>query len=77
MKDWLQTIDDYLRMTRRDILETKGRVTHLQAMQKAHQEYEKFVKKQDQILSPAEQHFMESINELDALAEGKAAPDKT
>ena len=77
MKDWLQTIDDYLRMTRRDILETKGRVTHLQAMQKAHQEYEKFVKKQDQIISPVEQHFIESLNELDALAEGKTTPDKS
>ena len=77
MQDWLQTIDDYLRMTRRDILETKGRVTHLQAMQKAHQEYEKFVKKQDQIISPVEQHFIESLNELDALAEGKTTPDKS
>ena len=28
MKDWLETIDDYLKMTRRDILTTKGRVTH-------------------------------------------------
>lgn len=25
MKDWLETIDDYLRMTRRDILTTKGK----------------------------------------------------
>ena len=24
MKDWLETIDDYLKMTRRDILKTKG-----------------------------------------------------
>ena len=31
MKDWLETIDDYLRMTRRDILTTKGKVTHQQA----------------------------------------------
>jgi hypothetical protein len=76
MKDWLQTIDDYLRMTRRDILETKGRVTHLQAIQKAHQEYEKYVKKQDRILSPVEQHFIESLNELDALAEEKTVPEK-
>ena len=31
MKDWLQTIDDYLKMTRREILTTKGRVSHQQA----------------------------------------------
>ena len=39
MKDWLETIDDYLRMTRRDILTTKGKVTHQQALEKAHLEY--------------------------------------
>ena len=45
MKDWLETIDDYLKMTRRDILTTKGRVTHKQAIDKAHAEYEKYRKK--------------------------------
>ena len=29
MQDWLETIDDYLRMTRKDILATKGKVTHV------------------------------------------------
>lgn len=28
MKDWLETIDDYLKMTRRDILTAKGKITH-------------------------------------------------
>lgn len=67
MKDWLETIDDYLKMTRRDILTTKGRVTHKQALDKAHAEYEKYRKKQDELLSPAECHFIESIKELEAL----------
>ena len=35
----------YLKMTRRDILTTKGRVTHKQAVDKAHAEYEKYRKK--------------------------------
>lgn len=67
MKDWLETIDDYLKMTRRDILTTKGRVTHQQAINKAHTEYEKYHKKQDEMISPVEQHFIESIKELEAL----------
>lgn len=67
MKDWLETIDDYLKMTRRDILTTKGCVTHKQAIDKAHEEYEKYRKKQDELLSPVEQHFIESIKELEAL----------
>ena len=67
MKDWLETIDDYLKMTRRDILTTKGRVTHKQAIDKAHAEYEKYRKKQDELLSPVERHFFESIKELETL----------
>ena len=67
MKDWLETIDDYLKMTRRDILTTKGRVTHKQAIDKAHAEYEKYRKKQDEFRSPVERHFIESIKELEAL----------
>ena len=67
MKDWLETIDDYLRMTRRDILTTKGKVTHQQALEKAHLEYEKYKRNPEYILSPVEFHFLEGIGELDKL----------
>lgn len=67
MKDWLETIDDYLKMTRRDILTTKGRVTHKQAIDKAHAEYEKYRKRQDELLSSVERHFIENIKELEEL----------
>ncbi len=67
MKDWLETIDDYLKMTRRDILATKGKVTHKQAIEKAHKEYEKYVSKYEEQISPVEKHFIESINELEGL----------
>lgn len=46
---------------------TKGRVTHKQAIDKAHAEYEKYRKKQDELLSPVERQFIESIKELAAL----------
>ena len=67
MKDWLETIDDYLRMTRRDILTTKGKVTHQQALEKAHLEYEKYKRNPEYILYPVECHFLEGIGELDKL----------
>lgn len=67
MKDWLETIDDYLKMTRRDIISTKGRVSHLQAIKKAHEEYEKFRDKQDNLFSPVEQHFLESVGQLERI----------
>lgn len=67
MKDWLETIDDYMRMTRRDILTTKGKVTHKQALEKAHSEYEKYKKKQDVLLSPVEKQFLECLDELEKI----------
>ncbi len=69
MQDWLETIDDYLKMTRRDILTTKGRVTHKHALEKARGEYEKYRKKQEDSLSPVESHFLESIEKLHELEE--------
>lgn len=69
MKDWLGTIDDYLKMARRDILITKGKVTHKQALEKAHGEYEKYRKKQENTLSPVECHFLESIEKLHGMEE--------
>ena len=71
MKDWLETIDDYLKMTRRDILTTKGRVTHKQTIEKAHGEYEKYRKKQEDYLSAVESDFFQSIEKLHEL-EGKS-----
>jgi len=67
MKDWLETIDDYLKMTRRDILTTKGKVTHQQALEKAHAEYDKYKARPEDVLSPVEIHFIESIKELEKL----------
>lgn len=69
MKDWLETIDDYLKMTRRDILTDNGQITHKQALDKARSEYDKYKVLLDNTLSPAEQDFIESINALESIAE--------
>lgn len=67
MKDWLETIDDYLKMTRREILTTSGHVSNQQALQKAHAEYEKYKKQQESLLSPVEQNFLDSIDQLERI----------
>lgn len=71
MKDWLETIDDYLKMTRREILTTAGRVSHQQALDKAHEEYKKYKKKEIGRLSLVEKHFLESIQNLETKLENK------
>ena len=67
MKDWLETIDDYLKMTRREILTTKGSISHKQAIEKAHAEYDKYKKKQDELLSNVEKDFIRSIEMLEKI----------
>ena len=69
MKDWLETIDDYLKMTRREILITSGHVSNQQALQKAHAEYDKYKKQQDLRLSPVEQSFLDSVEQLERIEE--------
>ena len=69
MKDWLETIDDYLKMTRREILTTAGRVSHKQALDKAHDEYKKYKAKEVDRLSLVEKHFLESIRKLENKVE--------
>lgn len=69
MKDWLETIDDYLKMTRRDILTTSGHVSHKQAIEKAHAEYDKYKNRLEDSLSPVEKDFIESISVLEQLAD--------
>ena len=69
MKDWLETIDDYLKMTRREILTTAGRVSHKQALDKAHDEYKKYKAKEVDRLSLVEKHFLDSIRKLENKVE--------
>ena len=64
MKDWLETIDDYLKMTRLDILQTSGKISHSQAIEKAHEEYQKYQQRIQIELSPVEKDFLLSIDEL-------------
>ena len=67
MKDWLTTIDDYLKMTRRDILKTKGKVTHSQAIEKAHAEYALFKARCKELPTEVEIHFFDTIKTLEQI----------
>jgi hypothetical protein len=68
MKDWIAKLDDFLRMTSRDILSHAGKISHEDAMNKARIEYNKY---QQQVLdapSLVEQHFLETIREFEKTA---------
>ena len=63
MKDWIQRLDEYLKMTDSEVLENAGTVSHALAEQKAKQEYQKYKKLHSGELSPVEEAFLQSIEQ--------------
>ena len=61
MKDWIERLDDFVKMTDNDILQNAGTVSHQQALKKATAEYEKYKEKSKSELSEAEKHFIKQI----------------
>jgi hypothetical protein len=61
MKDWIERLDDFVKMTGNDILQHAGTVSHQQALEKANAEYEKYKAQTKNDLSLAEKHFIEQI----------------
>ncbi len=61
MKDWVETLDGFLKLARHDVLQHKGTVTSEAAFLKAEGEYKKYKQKTDDDLSTVEQHFIQAI----------------
>lgn len=59
MKDWIGELDSFLTMTHNDILHTKGTISHEEALKKAHEEYDKYMKSH---LTKAEKDYLEIMN---------------
>lgn len=76
MQDWTERLKQFLSMTGRELLTHAGKISHEQALQKAHAEYEKY--KTQLLAEPteAEKDFVESEREfkkIEALKKGKGA----
>ncbi len=61
MKDWVERLDDFVRMTGNDILENAGTISHADALKKATAEYEKYKERTKNELSEGEKDFVKLI----------------
>ena len=61
MKDWINILDDFLRISRKDILTHAGKISAKLAKEKADAEYDKFKERTKNELSPVEIHFLENF----------------
>jgi len=47
MQDWIQKLDDFLRISEKELLTNAGKISHKKALEKAKIEYEKYRKEED------------------------------
>lgn len=71
MKDWIEQLDTFLKMTRKDILNHAGTISHKQALDKAHIEYERFKELRKNEISEVEKHFLKQVNDTEKKLKDK------
>ena len=76
MKDWINILDDFLRISRKDILTHAGKISAKLAKEKADTEYDKFKERTKNDLSPVEIHFLENFErERKRLSDDRDKPE--
>ena len=68
MQDWADHLDSILLATGEEVLRNAGKISSKEAMQKAQDEYKKY---QQKTLSPVEQSYLNTINQLESKLQKK------
>jgi hypothetical protein len=76
MADWIVKLDDFLKMSDREILDHAGKVSHEQAREKAELEFEVYSEQQAKLPQPVDEHFDKSLDELNRIEKQKEEDDK-
>jgi hypothetical protein len=86
MIDWITKLDDFLRLSDREILTHAGKISHDAAKEKAEAEFVRFKAQQAVLPQPVDEHFAQSLDELKRIqsqakevkrqATGNSAPRK-
>jgi hypothetical protein len=71
MADWIRKLDDFIRISDREILAHAGAVSHEVAQLKAETEYQTFRVAEAALPQPVDRHFLASLKELKEI-EGAA-----
>jgi hypothetical protein len=64
MTDWIAKLDDFIRLSDREVLQHLGKVSHDAAVAKAELEYEQFAVSRASMTSPVERHFEDAVREV-------------
>lgn len=75
MVDWITKLDDFLKLSDREILTHAGKISHDDAKEKAEAEFAQFKRQQAALPQPVDEHFEQSLDELKKI-EAKAKEPK-
>ncbi len=76
MRDWIAKLDDFLKLGGRDILTHAGKISHDEALKKAHAEYERYRKVSLSEPSPIERQFLEAVKKMKQIEQSKKGRSK-
>lgn len=71
MKDWIAKLDDFIKMTGSELLSNPGKISKLEAENKALAEYAKYKETIKDELSEVEKHFLEAVKQAQKQLEKK------
>lgn len=77
MRDWIAKLDEFLRLSEREILSHAGTISHEAALEKARQEYERYRVLILNEPSLVEQHFEEAVKKSELLVAEKKPRRRT
>ena len=77
MVDWITKLDDFLKLSDREILTNAGKISHDAAKEKAEAEFVRFKAQQAALPQPVDEHFAQSLDELKKIeSQAKEAKKK-
>ena len=71
MEDWIERVDDFLKMTGKDILTHAGKISHDRAIEKANREYLSYKERTKDELSKVEKDFIKQIENRAKMIKNK------
>jgi hypothetical protein len=64
MAGWVLKLDDFLKLSDREILDHAGKISHEKAVERARAEYANYQRQQAALPQPVDQQFDRSLEEL-------------
>lgn len=71
MKDWVERLDGFIKMSGSELLSGAGKISHEEAKIKSELEYEKFKERSKEQLTQVERDFIEHVKSTQKKLEGK------